>query len=194
MQKTLLTTYPISPSSCVQARTRAAKVNFMTRHATNKSHIHENSRHPVVELVRSVNTNAVIPVLETMISIFSIPIVLKPTKARRLMVNNFFKFAVHLDFHHWKMKHVWQQENVTAEHLTCTRRQVIRVGETQGHLMETRDLTHCPMSNAPCRTPQKQRWCVSARYTPKSTDHVITECDKAAKLKMNSNSGSFDEQ
>lgn len=54
------------------------------------------------------------------------------------------------------MKHVWQQENVTAEHLMCTRRQVIRVGETQERLMETRDLTRFSMSNAPRRMPQKQ--------------------------------------
>lgn len=61
----------------------------MARHATNKSHIHENSRYPVVELVRSVNTNAVIPVLETMVSIFSIPIVLKTGKGSPFNGNNF---------------------------------------------------------------------------------------------------------
>lgn len=77
------------------------------------------SHYPVVEMVRSVNANAVIPVLDKMFSIFGIPIVLKTDKGSPFNGEQLSKFAVHFDFRHWKIENLSGNKQTRLQNTLC---------------------------------------------------------------------------
>lgn len=78
------------------------------------------SRYPVVEIVRSVSANTVIPIIDKVFSMFGIPRVLKTDNGPPFNSEQFFKFAGHLGFHHRKITPLWPQANATAERFMRT--------------------------------------------------------------------------
>src|SRR4029434_640016 len=105
--------------------------------------VDEYTRYPVVEIVRSVSANTVIPVLDKVFSMFGIPRVLKTDNGPPFNSEQFSKFAVHLGFHHRKITPLWPQANATAERFMRTLGKAICVAETQS--IPWKLSKHCPL-------------------------------------------------
>ena len=65
------------------------------------------TRYPVVEMVRAVSANTVIPVLDKLFSMFGIPRVRKTDNGPPFNGEQFSKFAAYLGFHHCKITPLW---------------------------------------------------------------------------------------
>ena len=80
--------------------------------------VDEHSRYPIVEIVRSVSTNTVIPVLGEVLATFWYPAVTKSDNGYPFNSDAFvFFFAKHSGFHHRRVTECWPRENAQAEGL-----------------------------------------------------------------------------
>ena len=60
--------------------------------------VDENSRYPIVEIIRSVSANTVIPVLDNILAMFGIPEVIKSDNVAPFNSDAFASFAKHSGF------------------------------------------------------------------------------------------------
>ena len=77
--------------------------------------IHEHSRYPVVEIVRSVSANTVIPVVDKVLSIFGRPDVIKTDNGSPLNSVAFQRYAENSGFKHRRITPLWPRANAQAE-------------------------------------------------------------------------------
>lgn len=75
----------------------------------------EHSRYPVVEIVRSLTANNIIPILDKVISQFGCPKVIKSDNGPPFNSNAFKNYAQHMGFTHRKITPLWPQANSQAE-------------------------------------------------------------------------------
>jgi hypothetical protein len=163
--------------------------------------IDEYSRYPVVETVRSVSANTVIPILDKVFSMFGIPRILKTDNGPPFNSEQFSKFAGHLGFHHRKITPLWPQANATAERFMRTLGKAIRVAETQStpwkqrlntFLREYRATPHSTTEASPAELLFQRKIHTKIPLITTTcdgnTDHIIRERDTTAKAKMKSNS------
>ncbi|KAK3108827.1 hypothetical protein FSP39_016677 [Pinctada imbricata] len=77
--------------------------------------IDEYLRYPIVEITRSVSANAVIPVLDKIISMFGIPKVIKTDNGSPFNSYQFSQYAQNIGFHHRRITPRWPRANAQAE-------------------------------------------------------------------------------
>ena len=77
--------------------------------------IDEYSRYPVVEIVKSVSANTVIPVLEKIIAMFGVPTVIKTDNGSPFNSNSFANYVKYCGFVHRKITPRWPRANAQAE-------------------------------------------------------------------------------
>lgn len=77
--------------------------------------VDEYSRYPVVEIVKSVSANTVIPVLDKVISQFSVPAVIKTDNGSPFNSAAFANYAKYCGFTHRKITPRWPRANAQSE-------------------------------------------------------------------------------
>ena len=77
--------------------------------------VDEYSRHPIVDTVRSVSTNTVIPVLNNVLTMFGYPEVIKSDNRSPFNSDAFGLFAKHGGFHHRRVTECWPRGNAQVE-------------------------------------------------------------------------------
>lgn len=75
----------------------------------------EYSRYPIVEIVKSVSANAVIPVLDKVLSEFGIPKVIKTDNGGPFQSHQFHEYERNTGFIHRKITPRWPRANAQAE-------------------------------------------------------------------------------
>lgn len=114
--------------------------------------IDDYKHYPVVKILHTTSTTAVIPVLDDVFSMFGIPSVLKTDNGPPFNSSMFTQFADNLGFLHRKITPFWPQANATAERFMRTLGKAIRTAHTQGilrkqqlnvFLREYRSTPHC---------------------------------------------------
>ena len=77
----------------------------------------EYSRYPVVEIVKSVSANTVIPVLDKVIAMFGVPMIIKTDNGSPFNSKQFADYAKYMGFVHRKITPRWPRANAQAESL-----------------------------------------------------------------------------
>ena len=75
----------------------------------------EYSRYPIVEIIRSVSANTVIPVLDKILAMFGIPEVIKSDNGAPFNSDAFASFVKHSGFRHRRVTECWPRGNAQAE-------------------------------------------------------------------------------
>ena len=75
----------------------------------------EYSRYPIVEIVKSVSANTVIPVLDKVLSEFGIPKVIKTDNGSPFQSHQFHEYARNIGFTHRRVTPRWPRANAQAE-------------------------------------------------------------------------------
>ena len=73
------------------------------------------SRFPIVEIIRSVSANTVIPVLDKHLATFGYPDVIKSDNGAPFNADVFASFAKHSGFRHRRVTECWPRGNAQAE-------------------------------------------------------------------------------
>ena len=77
--------------------------------------VDEYSRDPIAEIIRSVSTNTVIPVLDKILAMFGIPQVINSDNGAPFNPDAFASFAKHSGFRHRRVTECWPRGNAQAE-------------------------------------------------------------------------------
>ena len=77
--------------------------------------VDEYSRFPIVEIIRSVSANTVIPVLDKHLATFGYPDVIKSDNGAPFNSDAFASFAKHSGFRHRRVTECWPRGNAPAE-------------------------------------------------------------------------------
>ena len=77
--------------------------------------VDEYSRFPIVEIIRSVSANTVIPVLDKHLATFGYPDVIKSDNGAPFNSDAFASFAKHSGFRHRRVTECWPRGNAQAE-------------------------------------------------------------------------------
>ena len=91
--------------------------------------VDDNTHYPIVEILKSVSHRCVIPWLDQIFSMFSIPEVLKTNNGPPFSSDQFRQFASYLGFHRKITPH-WPRANAEAEHFMKTLSKIIRAAVT----------------------------------------------------------------
>ncbi|XP_020911868.1 uncharacterized protein K02A2.6 [Exaiptasia diaphana] len=92
----------------------------------------EHSRYPVVEIVKSITANNIIPILDKVISQFGCPKVIKTDNGPPFNSGAFKNYAQHIGFTHRKITPLWPQANSQAESFNKPMMKSIRAAHTEG--------------------------------------------------------------
>ena len=95
--------------------------------------IDEYSRYPIVEIIRSVSVNTVIPVLDKVLSQFGYPQTIKTDNGSPFNLYKFEQYAKHGGFRHRKIRPRWPRANSQAESFNKPLMKVIRAA----HVLKT---------------------------------------------------------
>lgn len=94
--------------------------------------IDEHSRYPIVEVIRSVSANNVIPILDKVISQFGCPNIIKTDNGPPFNSDAFKKYAQHMGFTHRKITPLWPQANSQAESFNKPLMKSVRAAHAEG--------------------------------------------------------------
>ena len=86
--------------------------------------------YPIVEILKSVSHRCVIPRLDQIFSMFSIPEVVKTDNGHPFLRDKFRQFPSYLGFHHHKITPHWLKANAEAECFMKTLSKFIRAEVT----------------------------------------------------------------
>ena len=89
------------------------------------------SRYPVVEIIRSLAAQTVIPKLQHIFSQFGIPRVLKSDNGPPFNSEAFATFATNLGFTHRRITPHWPRANGEVEHFMWTVKKIIKIALSQ---------------------------------------------------------------
>ena len=92
--------------------------------------VDEYTHYPIVEILKSVSHRCVIPCLDQIFSMFSIPEVVKTDNVPPFSSDQFRQFTSYLGFHHRKITPHWPTANAEAEHFMKTLSKIIRTAVT----------------------------------------------------------------
>lgn len=159
--------------------------------------IDDYSRYPVVEVLHSINGNAVIPVMDKIFSMFGIPKIVKTDNGPPFNSDRFSKFAEYLGFHHRKITPFWPQANGSAERFMQTLGKALRIAGTIQipwrqqlclFLREYRATPHSTTNTSPAELMFRRKLRTKipniATETPVVSDHDLRKRDGVAKAKM----------
>ena len=93
--------------------------------------IDEYSRYPATEIVKSTSANTVIPVLDSLFSMFGIPEVAKTDNGPPFSGEMFAKFAKYLGFTHRKITPLWPRANAEAERFMSNIGKIIQTAQIE---------------------------------------------------------------
>ncbi len=158
--------------------------------------IDDHSRFPIVEVVRSTSSNAVIPCLDKIFSEYGIPEVLRLDNGPPFNSREFNEFAKHLGFTHRKVTPYWPRANGEVERFMRTVKKVIKAAvmenkvwkrEMYKFLRNYRATPHMSTKTPPATAlfgrPMKTRLPQIGKES-NSQDDYIRKNDDHAKLKM----------
>ena len=156
----------------------------------------EYSRYPVVEIIKSTAANTVIPVLDKIFSMFSIPTQVKTDGGSPFNSRDFKIFAEYLGFQHRKITPYWPRSNAEAERFMKTMQKAIRAAiienkpwqrELHKFLRNYRATPHSSTKFAPAELLfQRKPNTRIPQITCKShaTDKAVRENDSTAKTSI----------
>ena len=113
--------------------------------------VDEFSRYPVVEIIKSVSANTVIPVLDKTLSLFGYPKQIKTDNGSPFNSHAFSEFAKHSGFKHRRITPHWPRANAQAESFNKPLMKGIRAAVSEGknwkqemfkHLRQYRSTPH----------------------------------------------------
>ena len=158
--------------------------------------IDDYSRFPVVELVRSTSSNAVIPCLDKIFAEYGIPEVVQSDNGPPFNSREFNEFSKHLCFTHRKVTPYWPRANGEVERFMRTVKKVIKAAvmenktwkqEMYKFLRNCKATPHTSTETSPATAlfgrPIKTRLPQLGKE-PESQDDFIRGNDDLAKLKM----------
>ena len=156
--------------------------------------IDDYTRYPVVEMIKSVSANTVIPRLDKILSEFGIPDVLKSDNGPPFNSHDFRSFAQDLGFKHRKVTPLWPRANGEVERLVRTVKKTVKTAkvESKSCMQELNRLlrnyratphstTRVPPATAFFGRPLKTKLPEMSKTTPNPD---ILESDRVAKAKM----------
>ncbi|XP_052780716.1 uncharacterized protein K02A2.6-like [Mya arenaria] len=94
--------------------------------------VDEYSRYPIVEIVKSVSANTVIPVLDKIIAMFGVPTVIKTDNGSPFNSNAFSDYAKYCGFIHRKITPRWPRANAQAESFNKPLMKCIKSSHVEG--------------------------------------------------------------
>ena len=94
--------------------------------------IDEYSRYPVVEIVKSVSANSIIPVIDKVLSVFGVPVVIKTDNGSPFSSHQFNKYSKHMGFIHRKITPLWPRANAQAESFNKPLMKSVRCAKLEG--------------------------------------------------------------
>ena len=94
--------------------------------------IDEYSRYPVVEIVKSVSANSIIPVIDKVLSVFGVPVVIKTDNGSPFSSHQFNKYSKHMGFIHRKITPLWPRANAQAESFNKPLMKSVRSAKLEG--------------------------------------------------------------
>ncbi|XP_064462470.1 uncharacterized protein K02A2.6-like [Ornithodoros turicata] len=118
--------------------------------------IHEHSRFPVVETIRSTSTERVLPKLRQIFALFGTPDVVKPDNGPPFNSKDMSSFATELNFTHRKVTPYWPQANGTVERFMKPLVKLTQTAHIEGEHLE----------------PELHAYLTNYRQTP----HLTTGC------------------
>ena len=89
------------------------------------------SRYPMIEILNSATSRAVIPALDNMMSILGIPEKIRTDNGPCFKSSEFSYFAKDLGFKHRKITPCWPRANGEAERMVRTLKKVLRISHTE---------------------------------------------------------------
>ncbi|PIK51859.1 hypothetical protein BSL78_11236 [Apostichopus japonicus] len=93
--------------------------------------IDDYSRFPVVEILTSTSSKAVIPHLDRIFALFGIPEVVRTDNGPPFNSEYFMKFAQYLGFRHRRITPQWPQANGEVERFMCVLKKVVRTATAE---------------------------------------------------------------
>ena len=155
--------------------------------------VDEYSRFPVVETVHSTKSSCVIPVLEKVFSLFSIPDVVKSDNGPPFNGSEFAKFAKRLGFKHRKIMPLWPQSNSVAERFMRTLNKAVRISNAEQcswkcdlheFLRNYRATPHCSINTSPAELLFNRKMKTTLPQMPSTErDSALRNADHNAKQK-----------
>ena len=158
--------------------------------------IHDYSRFPVVELLRSTSPNTVIPCLDKIFAEYGIPEVVQSDNGRAFNSHEFNEFSKHLGFVHRKVTPYRPCANGEVERFMCTVKKVVKAAvmenktwkqEMYKFLRNYRATPHMSTKTSPATAlfgrPIKTHLTQLGKE-PESQDDFICGNDDLAKPKM----------
>lgn len=94
--------------------------------------VDEYSRYPVIEIVKSVSANTVIPVLDKVLSTFGYPKVIKSDNGSPFNSFTFAEYARHSGFVHRRITPIWPRANSQAESFNKPLIKMIQAAHVEG--------------------------------------------------------------
>ena len=157
--------------------------------------VDEYSRYPVVEVMHSTSANSVIPVMDKIFSMLSIPRTVKTDNGPPFNGEQFSKFAAYMGFYHRKITPLLPQANATAERFMRTLGKCLRVSHMENipwkqhlytFLREYRATPHSTTTTSPAELLLKRRMHTKmpSMSTPIRPDEDLRRRDRKAKAKM----------
>jgi len=157
----------------------------------------EYSRFPAVEIVHSTSANTTITALDRILSMFSIPDVVKTDNGPPFNSEQFAKYAAYMGFKHRKITPLWPMANAECERFMRSLGKALRIAQQEGKnwkqemqafLRAYRTTPHSTTGISPhemlFQTKPKTR---IPEYTKQTTDDSeVRQRDAAAKAKMKS--------
>lgn len=155
----------------------------------------EYSRYPIVEIIRSVSANTVIPVLDKVLSEFSYPQTIKTDNGSPFQSYQFEQYAKHSGFRHRKITPRWPRANSQAESFNKPLMKVIRAAhvsksnwkqEMYQFLRQYRSTPHAATGFTPYRLmfqrePKTKIPQINEPTTEKKIEEMVKQNDDKAK-------------
>lgn len=157
----------------------------------------EYSRYPIVEIVRSVSANTVIPVLDKVLSEFGYPQTIKTDNGSPFNSYQFEQYAKHSGFRHRKITPRWPRANSQAESFNKPLMKVIRAAhvtksnwkqEMYQFLRQYRSTPHASTGFTPYRLmfqrePKTKMPQINEPNGEKKIEELVIQNDEKAKSK-----------
>jgi len=161
------------------------------------------SRYPVVEVINSTSANTVIAALDRVMSLFSIPEVIRTDNGPPFNSQQFKEYAETIGFKHRKITPYWPQANGECERFMRTMEKALRIAKINGNswkqelhtfLRAYRTTPHCTTKRAPSEVlfnrPVRSRLPEYVQKSIKRQSTSIYHQDAQAKQQMKLNADS----
>ena len=159
------------------------------------------SRFPVVEILYSTSSKAVIPILDKIFALLGSPVTLKTDNGPPFNSDEFQKFSEYIGFQHQKITPLWPRANAECERLMKSLAKVIRIAKIENKnwrqelytfLRAYRSTPHSTTQKSPAetlfhrtfRTQLPETQAERKQPSESAANEQFRECDRQAKSKM----------